>query len=136
MTYQFKHNKKILNKKVLNNHNSIKTKKGCVTMKKEADKSISKSIQEKKEILAVPYIIKRSVDGYVAECIDLNVVSQGNTIEEARKNIKEAILLHFESASDLGILEEILEKLGVIKKQNKLVVPERELERIEIEVPC
>ena len=79
-------------------------------MKKEAVKTISKSNQEKKEILAVPYIIKKEEDGYVIECVDLNIITQGDNLEEARKNIKEAILLHFESAEELGILDELLEK--------------------------
>jgi predicted RNase H-like HicB family nuclease len=34
--------------------------------------------------------------GYVAECVDLPVVSQGATIDEALANIREAIALHLE----------------------------------------
>ena len=33
---------------------------------------------------------------YVAECIDLPVVSQGKTLDEATNNIREAIDLHLE----------------------------------------
>jgi len=33
---------------------------------------------------------------YVAECLDLPVVSQGKTLDEAVENIKEAISLHLE----------------------------------------
>jgi predicted RNase H-like HicB family nuclease len=33
---------------------------------------------------------------YVAECLDLPVISQGKTLDEAAKNIKEAIALHLE----------------------------------------
>ncbi len=33
---------------------------------------------------------------YVAECLDLPVVSQGKTLDEAAKNIREAIALHLE----------------------------------------
>ncbi len=33
---------------------------------------------------------------YVAECIDLPVVTQGKTLDEVVKNIKEAIELHLE----------------------------------------
>ncbi len=33
---------------------------------------------------------------YVAECIDLPVVSQGKNLDEVSENIKEAILLHLE----------------------------------------
>lgn len=33
---------------------------------------------------------------YVATCVELGVVSQGKTIEEARENVKEAIELYLE----------------------------------------
>jgi len=33
---------------------------------------------------------------YVVECLDLPVVSQGKTLDEAVENIKEAISLHLE----------------------------------------
>ncbi|RJS74713.1 type II toxin-antitoxin system HicB family antitoxin [Candidatus Bathyarchaeota archaeon] len=41
---------------------------------------------------------------YVAECLDLPVVSQGKTLDEVVANIKEAIELHLES-EDLKELE-------------------------------
>jgi predicted RNase H-like HicB family nuclease len=43
--------------------------------------------------------------GYIAECIDLPVVSQGTTVDEALKNIREAIELHLqdEDPEALGI---------------------------------
>jgi len=33
---------------------------------------------------------------YVAECVDLPVVSQGRSLDEVSENIKEAVLLHLE----------------------------------------
>ena len=44
-------------------------------------------------------IIEREGDGYVALCPELDVASQGDTIEEARKNIREAVELFLETAS-------------------------------------
>ncbi|MBS3066971.1 type II toxin-antitoxin system HicB family antitoxin [Candidatus Pacearchaeota archaeon] len=41
-------------------------------------------------------IIKKGEKQYVALCPELNVVSQGHTIEEAIVNLKEAIELHIE----------------------------------------
>ena len=43
---------------------------------------------------------------YVAECVDLPVVSQGKTLDEAVENIREAISLHLEGESleEWGIL--------------------------------
>jgi len=40
--------------------------------------------------------IYRGEKYYVAECIDLPVVTQGKTMDEVIKNIKEAISLHLE----------------------------------------
>jgi predicted RNase H-like HicB family nuclease len=44
-------------------------------------------------------IIEREDDGYVALCPELDVASQGDTVGEARKNLKEALELFFETAS-------------------------------------
>jgi predicted RNase H-like HicB family nuclease len=43
-------------------------------------------------------IIEREGDGYVALCPELDVASQGNTIEEARTNLQEAVELFLETA--------------------------------------
>jgi len=52
-------------------------------------------------------IIEREGDGYVALCPEVDVASQGNTVDEARKNLGEALELFFETAS----AEEINERL-------------------------
>ncbi len=44
-------------------------------------------------------IIEREGDGYVSLCPELDIASQGQTIEEARANLQEALELFFESAS-------------------------------------
>ena len=36
------------------------------------------------------------VRGYVAECLDLAVVTQGSSLDETVQNLREAILLHLE----------------------------------------
>ena len=38
----------------------------------------------------------REDDGYVARCLEVNVVSQGDTFEEAMANLREALELYFE----------------------------------------
>lgn len=43
-------------------------------------------------------IIERDDDWYVAFCPELDIASQGTTIEEARENLAEAIELFFETA--------------------------------------
>lgn len=44
-------------------------------------------------------IIEREVDGYTALCPETDIASQGDTIEEARDNLNEALELFFEAAS-------------------------------------
>jgi predicted RNase H-like HicB family nuclease len=43
--------------------------------------------------------IWREDDGYVALCPELDIASQGDSVEEARRNLKEAMELFFETAS-------------------------------------
>ncbi len=44
-------------------------------------------------------IIEREGDVYVSLCPELDIASQGDTIEEARENLREALELFFETAS-------------------------------------
>ncbi len=53
-------------------------------------------------------IIRKEDQGYCALCPEIDVASQGDTIEEAKGNLKEAVELFFECAS----AEEIEERLG------------------------
>ncbi len=48
-------------------------------------------------------IIESEGDGYVALCPEVDVVSQGDTVTEARSNLKEALELFFETASETEI---------------------------------
>lgn len=41
-------------------------------------------------------IIQKEDEWYVAKCIDNNVASQGKTVEEALKNLKEAVELYYQ----------------------------------------
>lgn len=43
-------------------------------------------------------IIERDGDLYVALCPELDIASQGKTVEEARRNLIEALELFFETA--------------------------------------
>lgn len=52
-------------------------------------------------------IIERENDGYVALCPEVDIASQGDTIEQARANLREALELFFETAS----LEEVSQRL-------------------------
>jgi predicted RNase H-like HicB family nuclease len=53
-------------------------------------------------------IIEREDDGYVALCPQLDIASQGTTVDEARANLQEALELFFESAPE----DEVRSRLG------------------------
>jgi predicted RNase H-like HicB family nuclease len=44
-------------------------------------------------------IIEREGDGFVSLCPELDIASQGDSIESARSNLKESLELFFETAS-------------------------------------
>lgn len=48
-------------------------------------------------------IIEREDDGFVALCPELDVASQGTTIEDARVNLIEALTLFFEVADEAEV---------------------------------
>lgn len=53
-------------------------------------------------------IIEREGNGYVSLCPELDLASQGDTVEQARSNLIEALELFFETAS----ASEIERRLG------------------------
>ena len=58
-------------------------------------------------------IIEREGDGYVALCPELDIGSQGDNIEQARENLREALTLFFESASAEEIHRRLHEEVYV-----------------------
>lgn len=89
------------------------------------NRKIANSFTMERQILLNVILIADLDGGYVAQCPELGVTSQGETVEDALKNIKETSELYLESAEELGIMDEVLEKLGLTKKDLKkeMVVP-------------
>lgn len=58
-------------------------------------------------------LIEREGNGYVSLCPELDVASQGKTIEEARDNLREALELFFESASATEIKQRLRDEVFV-----------------------
>jgi predicted RNase H-like HicB family nuclease len=52
-------------------------------------------------------IIEHEGKGYVSLCPELDIASQGDSIEEARKNLQEALELFFETVSPQEIKERL-----------------------------
>ena len=60
-------------------------------------------------------IIEREGDGYVSLCPEVDIASQGSTIEDARKNLKEALELFFETASPEEFQQRLHEEVYVTR---------------------
>lgn len=60
-------------------------------------------------------IIEREGSGYVSFCPELDIASQGNTIEEARDNLREALELFFEAASPEEVQQRMHEEVYVTR---------------------
>ena len=60
-------------------------------------------------------IIEREGDGFVSLCPGLDVASQGETVDEARRNLKEALELFFEMASAQEIAARFHEEVYVTR---------------------
>ena len=60
-------------------------------------------------------IIEREGNGYVSLCPELDIASQGNSVEEARNNLAEALELFFEHASESEIKERLHNEIFVTR---------------------
>ena len=60
-------------------------------------------------------IIEREGDGYVALCPELDIASQGKTIEKARANLQEALELFLETASPEEVKQRLREEIYVTR---------------------
>lgn len=74
----------------------------------------SRGLEEMRRTIQVR--ITKDEDGYVAECLDLPVVTQADTLDELTANIQEAISLHLET--------EDLEALGFAQEPTILAMME------------
>lgn len=58
-------------------------------------------------------IIEREGDGYVSLCPELDIASQGDTVEEAKNNLAEAIELFLEVADPSEIQNRLQEDVFI-----------------------
>ena len=68
-------------------------------------------------------IIEREGTGYVARRPEVDVVSQGNTIQDARTNLEESLELFFETASDSEIARRLRSEVYVTRVQVSVRTP-------------
>ncbi len=62
--------------------------------------------------IRLPVTLFRENGVHVAQCPILDVASQGETEEEAMRNIHEAITLFIKTCFELGTLDEVLKECG------------------------
>ncbi len=60
-------------------------------------------------------VIEREEEGYVSLCPELDIASQGDTVEEARTNLIEAIELFFEVADPSEIAKRLKSEVFITR---------------------
>lgn len=65
-------------------------------------------------------IIEHEDDGYSALCPELDIASQGDSVEQARRNLLEAIELFFETASESEIQERLHDEVFITRLEVKV----------------
>lgn len=66
------------------------------------------------KVLQLTAVIEREEDGFVATCLELDVVSQGDSVEDARMNLLEAVEGFLEVASPSEIRRRLRKETYVI----------------------
>jgi predicted RNase H-like HicB family nuclease len=75
-------------------------------------RTIARRQQMQKQLTA---IIEREAEGYVSLCPELDIASQGDTVEQARANLLEAVELFLESASSEEISQRLREEVYITR---------------------
>lgn len=63
---------------------------------------------------------------YLASASELDFISQGETFEEAKRNLLEVIKIQFEEMTEMGTLEEYLSDCGFIVEGDR-IMPQKEI---------
>ena len=66
-----------------------------------------------KQVHRLTCVIEREDDAYVSSCPELDIASQGRSIEEARDNLIEAVQLFLETADPSEVRERMHSKVYV-----------------------
>jgi len=61
-------------------------------------------------------VIWKEGESYVSKTPELGVASAGDTPQEALANLREAVELYLENATELGMLEDLEESLSTTEK--------------------
>jgi predicted RNase H-like HicB family nuclease len=59
---------------------------------------------------------------YVSNCPELDIAACGESVEQAKKNLKEVILINLEEAQKMGTLDKLLQDAGFDETQDVLAL--------------
>ena len=65
------------------------------------------------EMRNIPVVFFKENGVIIAHCVSLDISSCGHDIDEAKRNIRDAIEGFIEACQELGTLEEVLEESGL-----------------------
>ena len=93
---------------------------------------LEKAINKKNSIfIIVTHIFTKEEDGYIAKCSELGIYSQGNTLEEAEKNILDAVRVYLNSMEAMGLRDNVFKDKD-IKTYKYAQIPKQESELLSI----
>ncbi|MEK6408485.1 MAG: type II toxin-antitoxin system HicB family antitoxin [Acidobacteriota bacterium] len=75
------------------------------------------------KLQAIPIVYFEEGAVIIAHCVPLDVSSCGHNLQEARRNIRDAVAGFIEACEDMGTLEEVLEESGFVKQGEDWVPP-------------
>ncbi len=82
-------------------------------------------------------ISPEKVGGYFSYCPSLDLCSQGETVQEAKNNIKEAVELFMESCLERGTLHKTLARRGFLSgSRRRTKTPPKNVRTTPISVNC
>jgi predicted RNase H-like HicB family nuclease len=59
---------------------------------------------------------------YVSNCPELDIAACGESVEQAKKNLKEVILINLEEAQKMGTLDKLLQDAGFDETQDVIAL--------------
>lgn len=74
---------------------------------------VSRTIMSMEQVHRLTAVIEKDEDAYVALCPELDIASQGASIEEARSNLVEALTLFFETADQSEVEQRLRSEIFV-----------------------
>lgn len=69
--------------------------------------------------LTLTTVVKKQKNRYSAWCPELDIASEGDSLDDAQKNLREAVECHVAAMVESGDLNLLLEKLGITKDELK-----------------